>query len=671
MALAQYWKDFGLQQLQRELDVVAADTAKRQDESDNSRRRLIEQSREFKRSATEETRKQVAPLLKSFQAEIDSLSRRCKAAEAAFLNLYKKLVDAPDPTPLLEQAAERQKKIDTLQAFEIENKKLRKTLEEYNAEFAQVKNQEVTVSRLKEKLKEYEDKEEQAVMSKVKEKEHELQQKFGAKEHELQNTQLAIVNKLGESEQQVCVLQAALDSSQSELFDLKAKYEEQAAAKVSEMEIIVTDLERTLQRAETAEKELEQTQTQLRDCQARQDHTDEEKSILSDSLHSLSQSNLQVELAAKEGEISQLVADIQQLQSSLNKMRDSGLSKVAMLEEQLTAKSAAIESLEARLVQQQDYEEIKRELKVLKTMEFSLDFGEEELKTSEPKTLEVLLLEKNRNLQSENTALRVTQSGLESRLSVLESGQEDAKKTIEEQRSLIEQLETDLVNVQSFLPVRTEGEGEASPVGVAGILKTQSEPVYATGSGTADSLLPIISSQRERFRARNMELEAETRHHQQVISSLRNEVDTLRSDNVKLYEKIKFLQSYSATSKVRQGDDAVHRYSMEYEEKMDPFSAFSKKEKEKRYLGLSGPERATLNLGRFILSNKFARTFVFFYTIIIHLLIFTVLYQLASTAACKREVATDCFRKYAQHMQQEHGMNSFTVFDAHHGHETG
>ena len=33
--------------------MVAADTAKRQDESDNSRRRLIEQSREFKRSATE------------------------------------------------------------------------------------------------------------------------------------------------------------------------------------------------------------------------------------------------------------------------------------------------------------------------------------------------------------------------------------------------------------------------------------------------------------------------------------------------------------------------------------------------------------------------------------------------------------------------------------------
>ena len=36
------------------------------------------------------------------------------------------------------------------------------------------------------------------------------------------------------------------------------------------------------------------------------------------------------------------------------------------------------------------------------------------------------------------------------------------------------------------------------------------------------------------------------RHNQQQISVLQNEVDTLRSDNVKLYEKIKFLQSYPA-----------------------------------------------------------------------------------------------------------------------------
>jgi len=36
----------------------------------------------------------------------------------------------------------------------------------------------------------------------------------------------------------------------------------------------------------------------------------------------------------------------------------------------------------------------------------------------------------------------------------------------------------------------------------------------------------------------------QTRHQQQQITGLQNEADTIRKDNVKLYEKIKFLQSY-------------------------------------------------------------------------------------------------------------------------------
>lgn len=43
----------------------------------------------------QELRKVVAPLLKSFQGEVDSLSKRSKNAEAAFLSVYKKLIDVP------------------------------------------------------------------------------------------------------------------------------------------------------------------------------------------------------------------------------------------------------------------------------------------------------------------------------------------------------------------------------------------------------------------------------------------------------------------------------------------------------------------------------------------------------------------------------------------------
>ncbi len=69
--------------------------AKRQDSSDESRKKLVDLSREFKKTSTEEVRKKAAPLLKSFQGEVDALSRRSQAAESAFLTTYKRLIDIP------------------------------------------------------------------------------------------------------------------------------------------------------------------------------------------------------------------------------------------------------------------------------------------------------------------------------------------------------------------------------------------------------------------------------------------------------------------------------------------------------------------------------------------------------------------------------------------------
>ena len=63
---------------------------------------------------------------------------------------------------------------------------------------------------------------------------------------------------------------------------------------------------------------------------------------------------------------------------------------------------------------------------------------------------------------------------------------------------------------------------------------------------------------------------------QQQVVLLQNEMDKLRSDNVKLYEKIKFLQTFP-TKGSSLNDDAENRYSTEYETRLDPFSSFSRK----------------------------------------------------------------------------------------------
>lgn len=43
----------------------------------------------------------VAPLLKAYQEEIDRLAGRAKSGEGAFLDVYQKLYEAPDPAPAL------------------------------------------------------------------------------------------------------------------------------------------------------------------------------------------------------------------------------------------------------------------------------------------------------------------------------------------------------------------------------------------------------------------------------------------------------------------------------------------------------------------------------------------------------------------------------------------
>ncbi|GFO29669.1 protein casp [Plakobranchus ocellatus] len=275
----------------------------------------------------------------------------------------------------------------------------------------------------------------------------------------------------------------------------------------------------------------------------------------------------------------------------------------------------------------------------------------------------------------------------------LQEDYREAVSTLHEQKSLITQLEEDLRNVNALSSMfRGDAEGEPGPAdanaeAMANIVKEMA-PVTSHSTSAdhgsksaADSLLPIVQSQRERYRLRAQELEAQTLSQQQQVTMLQNEMDKLRSDNVKLYEKIRFLQSYPSkeASEVRirgasatvptQGemslhpfiarggasDDVTSSYSSQYEERLDPFTSFSRKERQRRYLELKPYDKITLSMGRIIMGNKTARAFAFFYTLILHLLVFLVLYKLAHTESCKRDMAADWHERYAEHMMKVHG----------------
>ncbi|GCB62118.1 hypothetical protein scyTo_0000007 [Scyliorhinus torazame] len=144
-----------------------------------------------------------------------------------------------------------------MQDIETVNQKLRDTLEEYNKEFADVKNHKVIIKTLKEKSTKYEQTLSNKAESLALGKEQKLQNDFTEKERKLQKTQTFLASKFEEADHKVQVLQTALKSTQTELCDLKAKYDAESNAKVDEVKVIRPCLERANHRAEVVQRETE------------------------------------------------------------------------------------------------------------------------------------------------------------------------------------------------------------------------------------------------------------------------------------------------------------------------------------------------------------------------------------------------------------------------------
>uniref|UniRef100_A0A8C8JL40 Homeobox protein cut-like n=1 Tax=Oncorhynchus tshawytscha TaxID=74940 RepID=A0A8C8JL40_ONCTS len=300
-SMFQYWKRFDLQQLQRELDATATALANRQDESEQSRKKLIDQSREFKKNTPEQY---IHP---SFQ--IDAVSKRSKESEAAFLSVYKRFIDVPDPVSALEATQQLQLKVQRMHDIETENQKLRETLEGYTQEIAEVKNHEVTIKALKEKIEEYEE------------------------------TLKKQAKELGQEERRE---------------DEKEKKEGNLTLSL-------------LQRADVAEREAEALREQLTSAnKSLQLATQIQKAPdMEQALEVLSRSSLEVELNAKEREVLHLAEDVQRLQASLANVRENSASQISQLEQQLSTKESSLKQLEEKLQEQADYEGIKKELRLI------------------------------------------------------------------------------------------------------------------------------------------------------------------------------------------------------------------------------------------------------------------------------------------------------------------
>jgi homeobox protein cut-like len=161
-------------------------------------------------------------------------------------------------------------------------------------------------------------------------------------------------------------------------------------------------------------------------------------------------------------------------------------------------------------------------------------------------SLEMRLIAKNKKLENTNTAIKSSLADTQKALETANSELESIRKTMTQQKSLIEKLEEDVYRIdQSKSEV---GSGALTSSSSAVNLNFLSQPAADSPRGSFDassredkSILPIITGQRDRFRQRNAQLEEELKKQQSVMDDLRGEVDMLKQDNLKLYEKLKFV----------------------------------------------------------------------------------------------------------------------------------
>ncbi|EHA97635.1 Homeobox protein cut-like 2 [Heterocephalus glaber] len=374
---------FSLLLFQKELNSVASELSARQEESEHSHKHLIELRREFKKNVPEEIREMVAPVLKSFQAEVVALSKRSQEAEAAFLSVYKQLIEAPDPVPAFEVARSLD---DRLQhpGFDPSAQPRRDihSLWKRHPELLSPKEQKEGPSPTGPTLTE--GTRLPGGAGKALLTETLLQRNEAEKQKGLQEVQITLAARLGEAEEKIKVLHSALKTTQTELIELRRKYDEEAASKADEVGLIMTNLEKANQRAEAAQREVESLREQLASvnssirlaCCSPQGPSGEKVGFAL-----CSGPRLEVALASKDREILRLLKDAQHLRNSLQELEEASASQIADLERQLTAKSEAIEAaspsgfhfqkLEEKLQAQSDYEEIKTELSILKAMKLA------------------------------------------------------------------------------------------------------------------------------------------------------------------------------------------------------------------------------------------------------------------------------------------------------------
>ncbi|KAI7865973.1 CASP C terminal-domain-containing protein [Spinellus fusiger] len=635
----QFWKGIHLSELQKDLDQQGTALVENQKDGLVSRKKLAEQTREFKKIPDEEKLSQIKTLLKGYQSEIDNVTRRTKYAENAFFNLYKLFVEAPDPVPLLEAAiSETANTIEEQLAQDTQT--LQMQLEEAQEQLKRLQTVEKATAE-RQKQTALEEVNEASCGEKKKDalqKEQQLRQQYADKIKSYKEREHDLQYQLNQALDQLVQLQHTHDDTQAQLIGHNQKYDEEIVGKLAELDIVTMDLERANARV----LELERI-------------TEEQKSNTNMAIGANSPASVETQ---QDAQVNRLMKDVNTYKDLLQKAEIKSSSRIKELTKESSCLVKEKERLAKKLKEFDDYHEIKRELEIIKYVEFSNEdiFDAKDVLHQEnllQKSLEVQLMEKTKRLESEHTQMKMAFADTKKELEASTIQCEALELKTSEQTQLIEKLEQDLSHLgpnthssglESFSRTNSSLHLNHSALSLSS-MDVAPRTIHESVTGIIPigkddkSILPIVMNQRDRFKQRNEEMEEQTRHLETKLSEMKNQVEHLEADNLKLYERLRFVhvwkdeQSKGLVRHFKKRDsaseDPTDRYGKLYEESMNPFMQFHRKEETRRYHAMNVAEKLSYNVTRVLFSHKWSRYFLIVYALMLHLLVVVTLYQLS------------------------------------------
>ncbi|WFC95498.1 hypothetical protein MBRA1_002146 [Malassezia brasiliensis] len=580
------WRELRFAALQAELAALAPQLADAQRHALVSRKSLADRTREFKRQSPESQLEGIRALLKAYQGEIDALTTRAKHAESTILDLETRLRPAADPFPVLETLASKADAAHDIDALRAE---LAHAIEQRDTIQRKYTAAEARIGELVQR--------DAAIASdaaaRVDEARADAERRAADREASLHREITALQGHLRE-------LRASHEQVSTQL--LSAPSEAPSDAHAEQVETLMRHLQDANARAAQAERRIaalraESEQARTEETQLRHQQVEHLQARLAELERALAQ---QRDTQAKHEADAQRASDAQR----------------AQLVQRVETAETDVATLRQALAQRADYDEMKRELDVLKAVEFAGENDEAEDEAngapSGASSLETHLVRRNRKLQDELATLRASVTDFQRRTAQSDAELDAQRTRIHELEALAKRLETDLLHAAPEAP---------------------KEPQAGTSG-----LLPIVTSQRDRFRQRNTELEQELRTQLEAMAEQRAEIKRLQADNVSMYEKVRYLQNYGKSAPTEMPYPPTARgntesaYRARYEQSINPFEVFRGQEQSRALASLSPVDRLLHVFTSAVLGNAQMRLIFVCYAVVLHLLVFGILLDVGHRA---------------------------------------